>query len=316
MATNPNPKRISTAMWDRLIVPCCNLTTTVAMKDEQAGVWVRQPGSHADATWLLANRPNDYSLQGPKQRVFTPEQGRYGRAWDWGFPSAWSGDWSQIGIYSLRIKAAWETNDPRTYMLFEVLCQTPEDRQPEGYVFYPVKKFRVPDRSHETHMHIGVLTVYCNDPVAMADLFSLLSGEPLATWRARRNSLEDDMAPLLFFAKLAGNDTVHLVDNFMTNRWVTGAGFPVLKQALTSNGLGTTIWEWPNDAAHKELLGVNLDRLDDDPAPLLATLTADQLLELGLRIREGVPSLEQIRAVVDEEATSPEELAQVANPGA
>jgi len=111
---------------------------------------------------------------------------------------------------------------------------------------------------------------------------------------------EDDM-PLVFFAKLKNVDTVHLVDSFMTSRFVTAEEFPVLKQALTANGLGTTVWEWPNDVAHQRLLGVNLDRIDDDPAPLLATLDAGQLDALGLKIREGVPSLDQIRGVVDDE---------------
>lgn len=191
MAPNPNPQRISAPMW-RWIERCCALTSTATV-NEQAGVWARQPGSHADATWLLANRPNDYSLQGTKQRVFTPRQGQFGRAWDWGFPSAWSGDWREIGIYSERIRIAWENGDPRTYPLFEVLCQTPEDREPEGFVFYPVKKFRVPARSHETHMHNGILTQYIDDEQAFEDLWSLYSGDPLAAWLARQ---EDDMTPL------------------------------------------------------------------------------------------------------------------------
>jgi len=168
--------------------------TATPTSQEQAGVWARQPGSHADAAWLLTNRPNDYSLRGTKQRVFTANQGKYGRAWDWTFPSAQRGDWSEIGVYSERIRVAWETDDPRTYPLFEVLCQTPEDAEPEGYVFYPDKRFRVPDATHKWHLHNGILTQHIDDPAAFEALYSLYSGEPLAAWRARTQG-DDDMTP-------------------------------------------------------------------------------------------------------------------------
>ncbi len=111
----------------------------------------------------------------------------------------------------------------------------------------------------------------------------------------------DPDMPLLFFAKLAGDPTVRLVDSFMTNRFVTAVEFPVLKQALANNSLGTTVWEWPNNDAHKALFGVNIDSIDDTPEPLLVTLSPEQLADLGVRIREGVPSLDQIRGVVDDE---------------
>lgn len=172
---NPNPTRISAPLWG-LITKCTDLTAT-AFDAEHGGAWMRKPGSHADTEWLVKNYPNDYSLKGSKQKITTGPLSKFGRAWDWTFPSAQRGDWSEIGIYSNRVKKAWESGDPRMFGVFEVLCQTPEDRQPEGYVWYPEKKFRVPDSSHEWHMHIGILTQHINDQAAMDGLFDVLAGK-------------------------------------------------------------------------------------------------------------------------------------------
>lgn len=122
---------------------------------------------------------------------------------------------------------------------------------------------------------------------------------------------EDDMAPLVFFAKLAGDPTVRLVSDYMTNRYVTATEFPVLKAALAANNIGTTVWEWPDTPAHRLLFGVNLDPIDDDPAPLLVELSPEQLDELGVTIREGLPTaptLAEIEQAVDRQAVSAAEL--------
>lgn len=179
--TNPNPQRISGPLW-WLVCKCTDATST-AFESEYGGTWMRKPGSHADAGWLVANYPGDYSLQGSAQHITTGPLSAFGRAFDWTFPSAQGGDWSQIGTYSQRIANAWSSGDPRMYGVFEILCQTPEDSQPEGYVWYPQKKFRVPDDTHKWHMHMGILTQYINDQTAMEALWSVLSGQPLSSWQ-------------------------------------------------------------------------------------------------------------------------------------
>lgn len=191
MRSNPNPTRISGALW-WLINALTDLTPT-SFVDEQGGVWVRQPGSHADAGWLKLNRPNDYSLRGPLQQ--NGPQG-YGRAWDWTFPSAQAGNYGAIVQYSSRIRDAWNTDDPRTYPIFEVLCEADYDYDPEGYVFYPTHSFRVPDRSHKWHIHLGVLTAFIDDMEAMDAIYSIFSGESLSQYQIRKNPppvQEDDM---------------------------------------------------------------------------------------------------------------------------
>ncbi len=187
MRPNPNPTRISGALW-WLINALTDLTPT-SFVDEQGGVWVRQPGSHADAGWLKVNRPNDYSLRGPLQQN-GPQQ--YGRAWDWTFPSAQAGNYDAIVMYSARIKNAWNTNDPRTYGIFEMLCEADYDYDPEGYVFYPTHTFRVPDRSHKWHIHLGILTTFINDMDAMDAIYSIFVGETLTQYHNRKNPQHND----------------------------------------------------------------------------------------------------------------------------
>ncbi len=104
--------------------------------------------------------------------------------------------------------------------------------------------------------------------------------------------------PLLFLATIKGSNVVRLVSEFMTNRAVSSKGLATTQAALKSNGLGTSVWEWPDTPEYRELMGVNIDSLDD---PVDVTLTPQQLTDLGVQIRQGVPSLEQIRGAVDAE---------------
>lgn len=155
------------------------------------------------------------------------------------------------------------------------------------------------DSSHLWHLHATFdRRVLRNLSVMERTLSALLSGTGSAA--AIPTQGDPDM-PLLFFAKLKDDPTVRLVDSFMTNRAVSGVEFPVLKAALAGNSVGTTVWEWPNDPAHKMLFGVNIDSIDDAPEPLLVTLTPAQLADLKVTIREGVPTLDQIQGAVDTE---------------
>lgn len=206
MLPNPNPTRISEPMW-WYVNACAGLTPT-SFARENGGIWYRKGGSHSDTKWLKVNRPNDYSLRGAKQAIYD-WRGNFGRAWDWTFPSAQAGNWSEIGVYSRRFETAWRTNDPRKYMLFEVLCQTPEDKQPEGFVFYPTKGFRVPDSTHEWHIHLGVLTEFIDSWTAFEDLLSLTSGESLQAWYRRKNPstpTDLDQEDTMYFKMFMGPD--------------------------------------------------------------------------------------------------------------
>lgn len=183
MAANPNPARISAPLW--WFVEQCTALTPTAFSDEYGGtVNQNESGSHNTRDGLLANPNwrNDYSIrdslnkQGPGDKT---------AAFDWTFPSAQGGNYGPIVLYAARIKVAWEQKDPRTYALFEVLCEADFDYDPEGYVFYPSHIFRVPDRSHKWHIHFGFIRKYLNDQAAFEAIFSIIAGESLAAWQAR-----------------------------------------------------------------------------------------------------------------------------------
>lgn len=185
------PSLVTDAMW--WFVEQCLALTTTSWSAEYGGTYGDKPGFHNSRDRLIQQGlTNDYSIRDPLNKQ---GPGWAGAGFDWTFPSAQRGDWSEIGVYSERIRVAWETGDPRAYILDEVLCQTPEDEQPEGFVFYPTRSFRVPDSTHEWHMHFSFIRKYLEDRAGFEALFSLVRGEPLADWQAR-NPSEEDMATL------------------------------------------------------------------------------------------------------------------------
>lgn len=120
--------------------------------------------------------------------------------------------------------------------------------------------------------------------------------DPVARIRGTITPPQGDTEMLPFLVKLTGTPTVYLCDKFLTHRTVTAGELPFLPNALKSNGGNGAIYEWPESA--RGSLGVNLDTVDDVQP---VTLTAEQLNALGVQIRVGVPSLDQIRTVVDVE---------------
>lgn len=292
---NPNPTRISAPLWNHVLR--CTDATGTAFNDEYGGTWVRKGGSHSDTEWLIANRPNDYSLRGALQRITTGPLSKYTRAFDHTFPSAQRGDWSEIGEWSLNIKRAWETDDPRMYGVFEVLCQTPEDRQPEGYVFYPTKSFRVPDATHEWHRHEGFLTAYINDQRMFDAYWSALRGRPLEEWLRGQGALpgrEMDMS--LYMLQVRGNDSVYISDGFQYR----GISFPMFVFARDSLKLPYLLVE--NVAELRDRGGEQW--VEDDE--VVATLSADQMARIESAAERGAqqgtgidPAL--LRNIMDEE---------------
>lgn len=178
---NPNSARISTPLW-WFVEKCTSLTAT-GFSDEYGGTYTDKPGGHNTRDNLIRQgRDNDYTVrdalnkQGPGDKT---------AAFDWTFPSAQGGNYGAIVLYAARIKVAWEQKDPRTYALFEVLCEADFDYDPEGYVFYPSHIFRVPDRTHKWHIHFGFIRKYLNDQAAFEAIFSIIAGEALSAWQAR-----------------------------------------------------------------------------------------------------------------------------------
>jgi len=189
MAGNPNPGRITDALW-YFRTQCLALQSGT----QDGGITVEQPGYHGTRNWMIVNRPNDYSIR------FAPDKlgpGDKAAAFDWTFPDAQSGRYGTIITYGSRVRDAHQARDPRAYGFREVLIQADADGNAEGYDFL-LWSTRTPDDSHLWHGHFSVLRQYLNDMTAMRGMLSILAGEPLSTWQAGRSryggtGVEDDV---------------------------------------------------------------------------------------------------------------------------
>lgn len=178
---NPNSARISDPLW--WFVEQCTALMPTSFSDEYGGTYTDKAGSHNTRNNLIAQgRTNDYSIRDPLNKL---GPGDKTAAFDWTFPSAQSGNYSSIVLFSARVKVAYETRDPRTYGLQEVLCEADFDYDPEGYVFYPSRSTRTPDRTHKWHIHFGFIRKFLNDWAAFDAVFSIIKGESLDSWKAR-----------------------------------------------------------------------------------------------------------------------------------
>lgn len=287
------PAQVSDAMW--WFVEQCLALTPTAWVDEYGGTYTDKPGSHNSRNRLIAKGlSSDYSIRDPLNKQ---GPGDKGAAFDWTFPTAHAGNYAEIVKYSARIKTAYEQRDPRTYPLFEVLCEADFDYDPEGYVFYPTRRTRVPDRTHKWHIHMGFIRKYLDDWQAFQDLFSLISGEPLATWKARRTTTSaaegDDMTP-------EQDRMLYNLDRLNT-ALLTGAD-KVTKLRLQDG----TFTELPLQLA-KDVAAVKAQTVVD-PKAVAAALTADVsfITTLAAAVAAQVTlqagaTADQVRKIVDEE---------------
>ncbi len=220
MAANPNPAHITAGMWwfieewERMV------PATVF-----AGAWGRaKPGYHCDAYGLWWHKDgngnydwrDDYSLElGDDQVLGTPLE-QYGAGVDITFPDAQGGNYTQIRMYSDRVKAAWKGYDPRLKGWREVLCNcTDSDSAADGFDI-PGHYERTPDASHKWHIHFSCLRRYLDDMTVWQAMISILRGETLAQWQAGGGG--DDQVRLF---KYNGDYWISRADGTMGRETVT-----------------------------------------------------------------------------------------------
>lgn len=185
MAANPNPARISAAMWEFIEA----LEALEPADTEYAGSWGDwKPGYHADRNTLLKNPAwrNDYSIRLPADKL---GPGAMGAANDWTFRSAQAGNFTNIRKYGDRVRKAFLTRDPRLHGWREVLCQGDSDAAADGYDFVSWTE-RTPDSTHTWHFHFSKLRQFIEDRDSYQAMLSILRGETLAQWQAKG---DDDM---------------------------------------------------------------------------------------------------------------------------
>lgn len=220
---NPNPARITEPVW-WFAQQCMSLTPTATSQEFGGIVNENESGYHNTRDGnIRRGRPNDYSIRDPLNKQGPSDKSA---AFDWTFPSAQAGNFGIIILYSARVAAAWASNDPRMWVLAELLCESDWDYDPEGWVFYPTHSFRVPDRSHKWHMHFSFIRAYLNDWAGFDALFSVIKGESLTSWRARTgrggpvttpvpgNQGDIDMGGPQYLVQVKGNDTVYQSDGW------------------------------------------------------------------------------------------------------
>ena len=254
MAGNPNPTHISDEMWwfveewERL-----------ESETVYAGSWGDfKPGYHCDYYTLKHHSgwQNDYSVQLADDQVPAPHANeKLGAAVDITFPSAQNGNFTNIRRYSDRIRAAWKARDPRLKGWREVLCNSSDgDSGADGFDFTNWTE-RTPDDTHKWHIHFSCLRKYLRILDVFQAMMSILRGETLAQWLARK---DEDMPRAFWSTKgywLAqggkiepindADDMAKVTEVYGNVNWPKSdtAGFPIPQLDLPVNQGGKG-WTW------------------------------------------------------------------------
>lgn len=254
MAANPNPTRVSNELWWFI-----EQLELLEPETVYAGSWGDfKPGYHTDYA-TSKKHPEwqpDYSIQLPDDQVGNghPNE-KLGAATDWTFPSAQNGNYANIRKYTDRVKAAWKARDPRLKGWREVLGNSSDgDSGADGYDFVSWTE-RTPDSSHKWHLHFSCLRKYVNVLEVFQAMLSVLRGETLAQWQARK---DDDMPKAIWTTKgywlcLGGkrepindaDDMAKVTEVYGNINWPKSdtAGFPTPQVDLPVNQGGKG-WSW------------------------------------------------------------------------
>jgi hypothetical protein len=183
MTTNPNPARITAASWwfmEQLLSLQAGTTN--------GGTYTNKPGYHGTRSENYArNGWQDYSVRAAADRL-GPDDKTAG--YDWVFASAKAGDYGPMAKYGGRLRATFNTRDPRLAGWREALGQVDADKAAEGLDFQGWYE-RVPDSTHEWHWHLSELRQHVASYENKAAMLSVLRGETLAQWQQGSNGMWD-----------------------------------------------------------------------------------------------------------------------------
>lgn len=271
---NPNPVRVSNPLWWFVCQMLANWPGST-----NSGTFAPKTGSHDTRD---NQSSTNYSCRDPLNKL---GPGNKAAAFDQSLPTTEL--MVQIGQV---VAAAYSSNDPRAYALFEALGEADWDYDPEGFVFYPSKRMRTPDRTHKTHWHWGLIRLYMGEDArswkAMRDLASLLCREALSVWQAGRSIFadpatrkDDDMQPVLI--QLGGKPTIYLVTMGQGHLPISSPQeLKDWQSFMAANNMNTSIFPWP--ASWEPLLGPDLRYITSagtGVASLTAAVTANNAAE-------------------------------------
>lgn len=160
-AANPNPSRITSAMWwmwteAKAVIPGVRL----------GGIWAAKPGYH---NTVNANSSGNYSVQLTLDRVSPKDKAR---ALDLTMSAA------EMRLRTQRLLDAAARRDPRLRAVRE-FYGTVDGRRVSGRIKDSATgawRSSTSDSSHLWHIHLSIFTAYCDDQAALAGVISVLSG--------------------------------------------------------------------------------------------------------------------------------------------
>lgn len=184
-APNPNPERVTDAMW-RFSLALVDLEPGTVI----AGIYVNKPGFHGTRAQNIARsgEGGDYSIRHPLDLLGPDDKAA---AVDWTHRSAQSGDYRSMAKYGDRLEAAFVARDPRLYGWHEAQGQTDTDAPPEELNFDTWTR-GVPSSSHAWHWHFSEHRAFAEWWANKECLLSILRGESLADYLARGGDLMGD----------------------------------------------------------------------------------------------------------------------------
>jgi hypothetical protein len=190
LAANPNPSRISTAIW-RLWTDFDRIEPTALL----GGVYAAKPGYH---NYRNALPSSDYSVRD----LAADRRGSGTKA------SAIDLTMSDGAMrkYTGRLDSAARSRDPRLYSprgpVLREFIGTKDNRSVYCYVLTGGRPLGVGadagpdpgrDETHLWHIHLSIIRQFCEDWSALDGVLSVLRGESLAAWQAR--SEYNEMTP-------------------------------------------------------------------------------------------------------------------------
>jgi len=177
MSGNPNPTRITAAMW-RLWTAAREVIPGVKL----GGIYAAKPGYHSSREENLARWPGNYSI-----RLALDKQGPADKAAaiDYTMSDA------EMRRRTRYLADAAARNDPRLAAVRE-FYGTLDSRT----VYGRIKDSRTgpwrasaADNSHLWHIHISIFRAYVDRWDELSPVLSVLAGETLEQWRARQGGL-------------------------------------------------------------------------------------------------------------------------------